>query len=196
MNNLFRITLNPKDNATDLNGYITNVLSRFPDGERFNIPRFIWVELAYAMDDGRRSLPYAPYLMFKIERVTGQRFSKDCFHTVYNIKKTHGGRGGSGTAAYHSSGGTSFAHIDIPESSRSGGKRKNKKFAKMAEWLKAIFTTCTYVANTTYEDQLEGQEAIREARELAGLPPLPPIQPPPQFPDLPRLSGTSLEDEE
>jgi hypothetical protein len=70
MNNLFRITLNPKDNATDLNGYITNVLSRFPDGERFNILRFIWVELAYAMDDGRRSLPYAPYLMFFIERVT------------------------------------------------------------------------------------------------------------------------------
>jgi hypothetical protein len=52
MNNLIRVTINPKDNATDLNGYITNVLSRFPDGERFNEPRFIWVELAYAMDDG------------------------------------------------------------------------------------------------------------------------------------------------
>jgi hypothetical protein len=102
-------------------------------------------------------------------RVTGQIFSKDCFHTTYNIKKTHGGRGGSRTAAYHSSGGTSFAYRDIPESSKSGGKRKNKKFAKMAEWLKAIFTTCTYAANTAYEDRLESQEAIREARELAGL---------------------------
>jgi hypothetical protein len=97
MNNLFRITLNPKDNAADLNGYITNVLSRFLDGERFNIPMFIWVELAYAMDDGRRSVPYAPYLMFTIERVIGQRFPKYYFHTVYNIKKTHGGSGGSGT---------------------------------------------------------------------------------------------------
>jgi hypothetical protein len=74
-------------------------LSRFLDGERFNIPRFIWVELAYAMDDGRRSINYAPYLMFMIERVIGQRFRKDCYHTVYNIKKTHGGSGGSGTAA-------------------------------------------------------------------------------------------------
>ena len=83
MNNLFRITLNPKDNATDLNGYITNVLSRFPSSEKFNVPRFIWVELAYAMDDGRRSLPYAPYLMFVIERVTGMWFPKDCEHTVY-----------------------------------------------------------------------------------------------------------------
>jgi hypothetical protein len=52
MNNLIRVTINPKDNATNLNGYITNVLSRFPDGKRFNVPRFIWVELAYAMDDG------------------------------------------------------------------------------------------------------------------------------------------------
>jgi hypothetical protein len=134
--------------------------------------------------------------MFMIERVTGQRFLKDCFHTIYNIKKTHGGRGDSGTIAYHSSGGTSFAHRDIPESSRSGEKRKNKKFAKMGEWLKAIFTTCTYAANTAYEDWLESQEAIREARELVGLPPLPPIRPPPQFPDLPRLSDTSSEDEE
>ena len=50
MNNLFRITLNPKDNATDLNGYITNVLSRFPSSEKFNVPRFIWVELAGLTD--------------------------------------------------------------------------------------------------------------------------------------------------
>jgi hypothetical protein len=48
----------------------------------------------------------------------------------------------------------------------------------MVEWLKAIFTTCTYAANTAYEDQLESREAISEARELVGLPPLPPIRPP------------------
>jgi len=45
MNNLIRMTLNPKDNATDLNGHITNVLSRFPEGDKFKVPRFIWVEL-------------------------------------------------------------------------------------------------------------------------------------------------------
>jgi hypothetical protein len=57
---------------------------------------FTFVELTYAMDDGRRSLPYAPYLMFMIERVIGQRFLKDCFHTLYNMKKTQGGRGAVG----------------------------------------------------------------------------------------------------
>jgi hypothetical protein len=41
MNNLIRSTLNPKENAIDLNGYITNVLSIFPDGEKFNVPRFL-----------------------------------------------------------------------------------------------------------------------------------------------------------
>jgi hypothetical protein len=98
MNNLIRVTINPKDNATDLNGYITNVLSRFSDGEMFNVPRFIWVELAYAMDDGKRSLPYAPYLMHMIKRVTGMRFPYDYEHRVYKIKKTHGGFGGSSLA--------------------------------------------------------------------------------------------------
>jgi len=92
MNNLKWMTLNPKDNATNLNGHITNVLSRFPYGDKFNVPRFIWVELAYAMDDGRRSLPYAPYLMFMIERMIGVRYPKDYYHIVYSIKKTKGGK--------------------------------------------------------------------------------------------------------
>ena len=39
------------------------------------------------MEDGRRGLPYAPYLMFMIERVTGFYFLKDGLHTVYKIEK-------------------------------------------------------------------------------------------------------------
>jgi hypothetical protein len=90
MNNLIRSTLNLKDNATDLNRYITNVLSCFPDGERFNVPRFMWVELGFAMDDGRRDLPYAPYLMFMIKRVTGLRYPKDGFHQAYKDQEDTG----------------------------------------------------------------------------------------------------------
>ena len=99
-------------------------------GERFNVGRFIWVELTYVMDDGRRSLPYAPYLMFMIERVSSQRFPKDCIHGVYNIKKTHGGKDSSGAAAGSPIRETSFAHRDVPESSRSGKKKKSKKLEK------------------------------------------------------------------
>jgi hypothetical protein len=61
--------------------------------------------------------------------------------------------------------------------------------------MKAIFTTCTYAVRTAYEDQLENQEAHREARERVVLPPLPPVQSPPRF-DLPRLSNTDSDDEE
>ena len=90
MNNLIRHTINPKDRAAlDLNGYVRNVLARFaPRGDRFNVPRFMWRELRIAMDDGRKGLPYAPYLMFMIERVTGYKFDKDGLHTVYKIENT------------------------------------------------------------------------------------------------------------
>jgi hypothetical protein len=41
LNNLIRHTINPKDGAaSDLNGYVRNVLARFaPGGDKFNVPR-------------------------------------------------------------------------------------------------------------------------------------------------------------
>ena len=62
LNNLIRHTINFNDGAaSDLNGYVRNVLARFPPGgDRFNVPQFLWRELRIAMDDGRKGLPYAP----------------------------------------------------------------------------------------------------------------------------------------
>lgn len=179
LHNLFHYTLCPKDNVTDLNGYITNLLSRFPDGESFNVPRFIWVELAYAMDDGRRSLPYAPYLMYMIERVTGMKFPKDCIHLVYKIKKKHGGtRGTSGSKAAADQP-TRDASIDIPEPSRARKQKKRSRWLKMSAWMKTILGHCMYASQTAYEDRLERRKIVRAAREVEGLPPLPPVRPPP-----------------
>ena len=44
LNNLIRHTINPKDGAaSDLNGYVRNVLARFALGrDKFNVPRFMW----------------------------------------------------------------------------------------------------------------------------------------------------------
>ena len=50
----------------------------------------MWRELRNAMEDGRKGIPYAPHLMFMIERVIGYRFEKDGLHTVYKIEKTRG----------------------------------------------------------------------------------------------------------
>ena len=61
--------------------------------------------------------------MFVIEIVTRVRYPKDCYHTVYNIKKTKGGKTAPPPAvesSYHSEGGHS-----VPQ--RRGG-RKNKRF--------------------------------------------------------------------
>jgi hypothetical protein len=150
MNNLIRVTINPNNNAIDLNGYITNVLSRFLDGERFNVPRFIWVELAYAMVDGKRSLPYAPYLIHMIERVTGMRFPYDCEHRVYKIKKTHSGFGGSSIAPQYPTGGPirgSFAaQKDFPQSSKAQRRKKPSRWNRLSKYIKGIFAHYAYAS--------------------------------------------------
>ena len=140
------------------------------------------------MDDGRKGLPYAPYLMFMIERVTGYKFDKDGLHIVYKIEKTQAS--GASKAMRRSP-----SVEDVPESSRSRS-RKGKKMEKFGKWIKAIFTTCTYAARTAYEDRLENCEVNWEARERAGLSPLPPVESPLRFDDLPSLSNTNLEDTE
>ena len=86
-----------------------------------------------------------------IERVTGYRFEKDGFHTVYKIKKTRGA--GASRAVRRSP-----SVVDMPELSRSR-PRKEKNMEKFGKWNQAIFTTCTYAARTTYEDRLENREA-------------------------------------
>ena len=140
------------------------------------------------MEDGRKGIPYAPYLMFMIERITGYRFEKDGLHTVYKIEKTRGA--GASRAVRRSP-----SVEDMPELSRSR-PYKEKKIEKFGKWIKVIFTICTYAARTTYQDRLENREANREARERAGLPPLSLVQSLPRFDDLSSLSEIDLEDEE
>ena len=59
LNNLIRNTINPKDRvASDINGYVRNILVRFAlGGDRFNVPRFMWAELRFVVEDGRRGCP-------------------------------------------------------------------------------------------------------------------------------------------
>ena len=140
------------------------------------------------MEDGRKGMPYASYLMFMTERVTGYRFDKDGLHTIYKIEKTQASSASKVVRR-------SPLVEDVPESSRSR-PRKEKKIEKFRKWIKAIFTTCTYAARITYQDRLENHEANWEAREHAGLPHLSPVQSPSRFDYLPSLSDIDSEDEE
>jgi len=98
---------------------------------RFNDPHFLWRELRIAMDDGRKGLPYALYLMFMIERVTGYKFDKDGLHTIYKIEKTQASD--ASKVVRHSP-----LVEDVLKSSCSRS-RKGKKIEKFGKWIKAIF---------------------------------------------------------
>ena len=69
-NNLFRETINPKcGDSTSLRKYAKNLLARMALGsDAFSVSRFIWAELSDSLD-ARNDLPYAPYIMYIIERV-------------------------------------------------------------------------------------------------------------------------------
>ena len=88
MNNLFRETINPKGggDSTSLRKYAKNLLARMaPGSDAFSISRFIWAELSDSLDDAKNDLPYAPYIMYIIERVSGIEFKKDVEHMPYSL---------------------------------------------------------------------------------------------------------------
>ena len=80
--------------------------------------------------------------MFVIERVTGYRFVKDGLHEQYKIEK----------ARHANASETIASPSDVPESSRSGRRKKKRK---KVQWIKAIFGKCTYAAERAYETQME-----------------------------------------
>jgi len=116
--------------------------------------------------------------MFVIERVSGFRFVKDGLHEQYKIEKARHAKASE----------TIGSPSNVPESSRSGKKKKNNK---MVQWIKAIFGKCTYAAERAYETQMEQQEM----RAATNLPPLLPLPPPPHY-DLLNLSDMEDEDED
>ena len=79
MNNLFRETINPKGgDSTSLRKYAKNLPARMALGnDAFSVSIFIWAELSDSLDDVRNDLPYAPYIMYIIESVSGIEFKKN-----------------------------------------------------------------------------------------------------------------------
>jgi hypothetical protein len=89
MNNLFREIINLKiSDSTSIRKYARNLLARMgPGSDGFSVSRFIWIELSTTLDDARNDFPYAPYVMYVIERVTGIEFKKDVEHMPYRLKQ-------------------------------------------------------------------------------------------------------------
>jgi hypothetical protein len=90
------------------------------------------------MDDARNDLPYAPYVIYIIERVSGIEFKKDVEHRPYKLTQWQH----TGWEALVGAAGTSAAAEGRP-SHRAGSGRppshRRSRGSKLKELLKNIF---------------------------------------------------------
>ena len=144
MNNLFRETINPKGgDSNSLRKYAKNLLARMaPGSDAFSVSRFIWAELSDSLYDARNDLPYAPYIMYIIERVSGIEFKKDMEHRPYKLTQWQH----TGWEALVGAAGTSAAVEARPtyraSSSRPSFSHHRSRGSKLKELLKNLFCMC------------------------------------------------------
>jgi hypothetical protein len=87
---MFRETIYPKggSDSTSLRRFAPNLIARLLPGARpFSVSRFIWYNLVEVTKSGKCNLPYAPYIMYMIEMVSGVSFKKDAEHASYQVKQ-------------------------------------------------------------------------------------------------------------
>jgi hypothetical protein len=90
LNKFLRQIIYPKggSDSTSLRGLATNLIARMlPGVAPFSVSKFIWHDLITSMENGVDNFPYAPYVMYIIELVTGYIFKKDCEHYSYQVKQ-------------------------------------------------------------------------------------------------------------
>ncbi|CAN6233150.1 unnamed protein product [Urochloa humidicola] len=160
LDSLLRSTVDPKiGDPNKLHHLAPNLLNRFaPEGKPFCIFDYIWNELRRAMDDSRKCLPYAPYLMYMIERVTKFCYPKDHVHEPMTVRPrkenvptpTPHKFVGSSSQAPHSD--------DVPffPSRRTKGSMVKRV-------LRSIFTMCKHMATEINENRRDIIELKREA---------------------------------
>jgi hypothetical protein len=166
MNQFFRATIDAKDgDATALRYFACNLVARtMPGGQPFCLMDFIWNELRRTMNDPKKFLPSAPYIMYMIERVTKITFPKDCKHEPLRIRPRSGD---APWAPPLHAGATRNPGFD-PAPSYSGPSSSHRghhdSFIKRA--LKSIFCMC----KTATQEINENRRDIIEIKSHLGLP--------------------------
>jgi hypothetical protein len=90
LNNMFRDTIYPKggSDSKSLRRFAPNLLARMlPWAKPFSVSKFIWFNLIDVTESGKCNLPYAPYIMYMIEMVSGISLKKDVEHASYQVKQ-------------------------------------------------------------------------------------------------------------
>jgi hypothetical protein len=167
MNQFFHATIDAKDgDATTLRYFACNLLARVMPGRRpFSIMDFIWNEFRRTINDPHKFLPFAPYLMYMIERVTKVTFPKDCKHVALHLRP----RSSDAPHAPPLHAGAARNPRFDPAPSYSGASSSSRhghhdSFIKRA--LKSIFCMC----KTATQEINENHRDIIEIKSHLGLP--------------------------
>jgi hypothetical protein len=179
LNQFFRATIDPKQgDATALRYFAPNILNRMaPDEEGFCIFDFIWNELRRDMNDPMKYLPYAPYLMYMIERVTNVRYPKDVVHDPFRHLRDRAKKPPK-ARKYVGSSSAAPRHDDMPATPSPSRPPRRHRGSIIKRFLKSIFSMCKTMATETNEN---GRDII-EIKSHLGLP-IDPYRQLPEFDD-------------
>jgi hypothetical protein len=100
------------------------------------------------MDNGVDNFPYAPYIMYIIELVTGYIFKKDCEHCSYQVKQWQHQKTEAAVQACVDSAKKSAKKPAIHDEEASPSRPTLKK---MKEIIRHSLSMCTYSATQAYE---------------------------------------------
>jgi hypothetical protein len=167
LNQFFCSTIDPKQgDATALRYFAPNLFNRMaPDEEGFCIFDFIWNELRRAMNDPMKYLPYAPYLMYMIERVTNVCYPKDVFHEPFRHLRDQAKKAPK-ARKYVGSSSTAPRRDDMPAAPSPPRPPRQHRGSMIKRVLKSIFSMCKTMATETNENRQD----IIEIKSHLGLP--------------------------
>jgi hypothetical protein len=125
---------------------------------------FILNELRWTMNDPKKFLPSAPYIMYMIERVKMITFPKDCKHEPLRIRL----RSGDAPQAppLHASATRNPRFDPTPSFLGASSSRHGHHDSFIKRALKSIFCMCKFVANEVNENRRD----IIKIKNHLGLP--------------------------
>jgi hypothetical protein len=189
LNNMFRETIYPKggSDSTSLRRFAPNLLARMlPGAKPFSVSKFLWYNLVEVTESGKCNLPYAPYIMYLIEMVSGISFKKDVEHASYQVKQWQHQKKQQVVEEYILKKASSEQHKDEEGPSRAPMPTGLHKLRGM---VRDTWRFCNWTTTQLFELR-EDMDRLLKHQGLSFNAILPP---PPIFPDFPEY--TTSEDE-
>jgi hypothetical protein len=190
LNNMFRETIYPKggSDSTILRRFAPNLIARLLPGARpFSVSRFIWYNLVEVTESGKCNLPYAPYIIYMIEMVSGVSFKKDVEHASYQVKQWQHQKRQQVVEELILKKASSKQHKTDPEGPSKAPMPTG--LHKLRGMVRDTWRFCNWIATQMFELR----EVMNRLLKHQGLSFNAMLHPPPIFPDF--LEYTTSEDE-